>query len=246
MEKFAIIIPVKRVTENLKKCITEIKKMEGVDYKFFIAFGDKSPAEMRDEVVKELPEEYTHIAFIDDDAYPDKNWLFNALNWFSLNPNLAGVCGPGLLPPNSPIKEVASDLILRFLPFSYRVVGNYFGNVSDYPTFNLILRRDWVDKVGGFCCQHIVGEDTLICKKITALGGQILYTPNVIVYHKRRPLFRPFLQQVKRYAKQRGEFFWSHELTSYQLIFALPSLFLIGLVLTILTYGFWFLRVRFK
>ena len=40
----------------------------------------------------------TLCAFIDDDAYPHRDWLKNAITHFS-HPNIAGVGGPGVTPP---------------------------------------------------------------------------------------------------------------------------------------------------
>jgi len=180
------------------------------------------------------------IAFIDADAYPEKNWLTRAVQILvEQGHRLGGVCGPGIIPPGSKFKEFAADEVLKMFPYNYRVTGQFERLVDDYPTFNLILWKKYIDRVGGFNCDYLTGEDTLLCKKIThGLKKPILYTPSVIVYHDRRPLFWPFLKQIATYGKHRGYFFKMYPETSRKLVYALPSIGVICL-LSLLAYWAW-------
>lgn len=256
----SIIIPCRNV-EEAKLCIEKCLKLDypifevivlpdeynyrlhliTEPHKFVIIkpTGKILPSRKRDIGIKEANGKY--IAFIDADAYPDKKWLKIATGIFEKekNKDIAGVCGPGLLPPDSSLKEKAADWILRMLPHSYRVVGQTKRCVEDYPTFNLIIKKEYIDKVGGFNCEFLTGEDTLLCKKIIALGKKILYYPYCIVYHKRRALYKPFLKQISIYAIHRGYFFKKYPETSRKLLYILPS---IGVVCCI--FGFVLLVLR--
>jgi hypothetical protein len=134
------------------------------------------------------------FAFIDSDAYPSMDWLNNAFTFLRVSP---AVCGPGILPIDSPLLEQACDLVYQWLPYSYRVVPKSQRIVAEYPTFNLIV---WKDKSPTFK-PYLTGEDTLFCREIKE---GILYDPSILVYHSRRPLFKPFWKQVATYGQHRG------------------------------------------
>lgn len=136
------------------------------------------------------------FAFIDSDAYPSMDWLNNAL--LHLN-KFSAVCGPGVLPADSTLLEQATDLVLRYLPYSYRVTPREQRVVAEYPTFNLIVRADKAPKFKSY----LTGEDTLFCRE---LKGFILYDPSILVYHRRRALFKPYWKQISTYGQHRGYF----------------------------------------
>ena len=189
-----------------------------------IPTGKKLPSHKRDIALRKAQGKY--IVFIDADAYPvSRDWLMNARE--VLESGYTGVCGPGLLPPDAPIREQYADDVLWQLPYGYRVRRETKRLVTDFPTFNLILRRRAVVKAGGFNCDFLTGEDTRLCDKITKQGGEIMYDPDLAVYHHRRPVILPFLKQIAVYARHRGYFFRQYPRTSRKLIYALPSVGLI-------------------
>lgn len=194
-DKISIIIPTKTLTDDAIKCFRKCVMLDNNTEVFIVTDDDCPglPAAKRNWAMKKATGKY--LAFIDSDAYPTDDWLDNALNY--LNGGVAAVCGPGILPPDSSLLERASDLILRCLPYSYRVVAKPAREVAEFPTFNLIVRRDIAPQFENY----LTGEDSLFCR---ALPGIILYTPSVVVYHKRRPLFKAFLKQISTYAYRRG------------------------------------------
>lgn len=173
------------------------------------------------------------IAFIDDDAYPDKNWLKNATSYFK-NGEVAAVCGPGLTPPGDPLLAKVSGWMWSS-PLGSGGAGQYRNwpkpkrEIDDYPTFNLIVRKSDFKKAGGFDSQFWPGEDTKFCLDLVyRLKKKIIYSPEVVVYHHRRRIFKDHLKQLGRYGKHRGYFAKILPETSRRLGYFIPLLFALG------------------
>ncbi len=174
------------------------------------------------------------IAFIDGDAYPDYDWLKYAVPYFT-DVNVAAVGGPAVTPPTDNRRQVASGAIFSASLISgstrYRYRPHAFREIDDYPTVNLLVRKSDFDVVGGFHEEFWPGEDTVLCLKLTQdLGKQILYVPNVLVNHHRRPVYRPHLRQVYSYAVHRGFFVKKFPETSRRIQYFIPSLFVLAVV----------------
>ena len=166
---------------------------------------------------------------------------------------IAGVGGPGVTPPGVSWQEAASGwasaspigsgpYLYRFLPFQKRFV-------KDYPSMNLSVRKSDFEKVGGFDSSFWPGEDTKLCHDLVyQLKKQILYSPQVIVYHHRRPIWLPHLQQISRYGFQRGRFVRLFPKTSRRFSYFLPlllppifPLYFLALIITAVYYRSLFL-----
>ena len=98
-------------------------------------------------------------------------------------------------------------------------------DVDDYPSCNLFVRRDVLEKIGGYRTDFWPGEDTLLCKDIIDNWKRIVYDPWVVVYHHRRPLFLPHLRQLGRYAFHRGSFCKRFPSNSLRFSYFVPTLF---------------------
>lgn len=187
------------------------------------------PAEKRDIGAKMAKGEI--VVFIDDDAYPSKNWLKNIAKNFE-DKNIVGVGGPGTTPPNVSWQEEASgwasasplgsgSYLYRFLPAKRRYV-------DDYPSMNLAVRKEDFLRVGGFDSSYYPGEDTKLCLDlVTKTGKKIIYDPKVLVFHHRRPVLYPHMKQNGNFGIHRGFFARVLPQTSFRLIYFIPSLFLI-------------------
>ncbi len=197
-----------------------------------IPTGKVRPAEKRNRGIQEARGEI--VAFIDDDAYPDANWLEYAVRYFT-EPDIGAVGGPGITPPGD--KSLARiggrvyDNILVSGNYRYRYkAGGVRKDVEDYPSCNLFVRKDLLDRIGGYRTDFWPGEDTLLCKDIIDNWKRIIYDPWIVVYHHRRPLFLSHLRQLGRYGFHRGYFCKRFPSNSLRLSYFIPTLFDLYLV----------------
>ncbi len=252
MSFISVIIPLKSINDYIREAIFHYEQL---DYKNFeliilpdkddkvslsdklkitiIPTGEIGPAEKRDIGAKYAKGEI--LAFTDDDAYPDKSWLINAVKTFELNENIAAVGGPGITPPNDSFwQRISGNVYSSFLMSgSYRKRYVSTGKIHedyDLPSVNLIVKKKIFEEVGGFDSTYYPGEDTKLCLEIKKRGYKIFYNPDVIVYHHRRNLIPFHFKQIANYALHRGFFVKKYPETSLKLTYFLPSFFLIGVV----------------
>ena len=187
------------------------------------------PAEKRDIALSHCTGEI--CAFIDDDAYPHPLWLKNAVPHFK-RPEVAAVCGPGLTPPDDRLLARAGGAVYEARLGSgsnvYRFRRAPSREVDDYPAYNLLIRKSVLEEIGGFASTFYGGEDTKVCLAIIETGRKIVYDPDVIVYHHRRPLLVGHVRQIFNVGLHRGFFVKRFPATSRRLVYFLP---LAGLLL---------------
>lgn len=194
----SIIIPCKEMDSYTQRCLNFCEQVDYPNKEIMVVpdyLCPGFPATKRNWAMQRA--KGTIFAFIDSDAYPSKDWLKNATDYLKL-PKIAAVCGPGVLPPDAPLLEQATDLVYRWLPYSYRVTPKKQRLVKEFPTFNLIVKKAYAPQFKNY----LTGEDSLFCRE---LSGRILYDPSILVYHNRRPLFRPYWRQVGTYGFNRGQ-----------------------------------------
>jgi len=175
------------------------------------------------------------IAFIDSDAYPRADWLNNAVRYFDKD-EIVAVGGPGLTPDSDNLAQKASGEILGSLVGSWRFRSRHqvssLTECDDLPSANLLVRKAAFLQVKGFDPTYWTGEDTEFCLRIVrVLNKKMLYAPDVVVYHHRRPVFRDHLRQISRYGLHRGYFARKFPETSRRPIYFAPS------VLTLIMLG---------
>ncbi len=202
------------------------------------------PAEKRDLAIKYAKGEF--FAFIDDDAFPHKDWLKNAVEILQ-DESVVAVGGPGVTPqglarkglgregPGPTAMEHASGFVsaspLGGFGSTYRFIPQERREVDDFPSMNLIVRSEDFKNVGGFDSSFYPGEDTKLCLDLTQkLNKKIIYDPGVLVYHHKRPLFKKHLIQNGRYGLHRGHFARILPKTSRRWFYFIPSIFAIGVI----------------
>jgi len=249
--QISIVVPLKEANEYLWECIEHCLALDYPAFELlvfpdalpkskhsypnlvkFVPTGPASPAEKRDMALAHCQGEI--VAFLDDDAYPTQDWLKNAVQYFK-NDQVGAVGGPAITPSHDNLRQRASGMVfvsrLGGGGLAYRYTPMASRNVDDYPTCNLLVRKSTLNALGGFDTRFWPGEDTKLCLEITQkLQQTIIYAPDVVVYHHRRPLFGPHLSQVRSYATHRGYFVKRFPQTSLRLVYFLPSLFVAGLI----------------
>jgi glycosyltransferase involved in cell wall biosynthesis len=242
---FSIVIPVHRDSSYFRRCVESCVEQDfdgsaeiivvtdrpirglpdAVRVVMTSAVEDTSPAEKRDAAFAVASGDV--LAYVDDDAYPAPDWLSAAARHFA-DPEVVALGGPGLTPPSSPWRERVGGAVYESPLGSgylrYRFVRASPRRVEDYPAYNLFVRREALTAVDGWGTAFYGGEDTVLCLKLARAGWQVLYAPDVVVYHRRRPIVGPHLRQVANVARHRGYFVRAYPETSRRALYALPAL----------------------
>jgi glycosyltransferase involved in cell wall biosynthesis len=242
--RFSIVVPAHRDGPAFRRCLQACLDQDHPNFEVVVASdrplpqlpqnvtvvetgasADTSPAEKRDTAFPKTSGDV--LAFVDDDAYPRRDWLTAAERHFT-RPGVQAVGGPGLTPPESAWAERVGGAVYespvgsaflryRFLPLEPR-------RVNDYPAYNLLVRRDALETVGGWDTTFYGGEDTVLCLRLAERGWLVEYAPDVVVFHHRRPILRSHLRQVANVGRHRGYFVRAFPTTSRQALYVLPAL----------------------
>ena len=137
------------------------------------------------------------VAYIDDDAYPDRDWLRFLAATF-LTTDHVGIGGPNLAPrgdgfiadavahaPGGPVHVLLSDDIAEHIPGC-----------------NMAYRVGRLREIGGFDPRFkVAGDDVDICWRLQERGWILGFSPAGMVWHHRRRSIRAFWDQQKGYAR---------------------------------------------
>lgn len=249
----SIIVAVKSFCWNLKECVNRCLELDFDDYEILIlpdlSFSEQSlpqslkikiiptgsitAPKKRDIGVREARGEI--VAFLDDDAYPDKDWLKEAIKVFAESDNIGCVCGPAVTPKNDSILQKGSGLVYSSVLVSgnhiFRYIPKLRKEVFDFPSCNFLIRKNLFNQVGGFDKPFWPGEDTFLCLKVLEADKKMIYDPKVLVFHHRRSLFKAHFNQIKSYALHRGYFAKRYPRTSLRIEYFVPSIFTAGLLI---------------
>ena len=248
LPRVSIVVPVKGYNDFLSECLQACARLDYPDVEVLvlpdspfsadslgikiIPTGPMPPSAKRDMALPHCRGDI--VAFLDDDTFPEPDWLRNAVKYFE-DERVAAVGGPAVTPKSDGLMQRASGLVYSsFLGggnLAYRYVPQALREVDDYPTCNLLVRRSVLEELGGFDTIFWPGEDTKLCLEIVRdLGKKIIYAPDVLVYHHRRSLFRPHLRQIRSYALHRGYFVKRFPATSLRLTYFLFTFLVFGIV----------------
>lgn len=129
-----------------------------------------------------------YIAFIDDDAIPEPEWLTNIMKKFDRE-YVAAVGGPvydnygiDFQKKRFIINRFVNDYSKSKLPIhSFPHSFEFYGVIG----CNSIFRKDYVLKVGGFNEQYdYFLDETELCSRLIDYGYRIEYSENAFVHHK--------------------------------------------------------------
>jgi len=169
-----------------------------------------SPAEKRDFARTHLRFDADAYAYLDDDAYPEPDWVERIAAALDAYPQAAGVAGPGLAADDQRYWERVSAAALESWlgsgPLAFRFRREPARWCDDFPAYNLTLRRSWLDACGGWATDWYGGEDTELCARIADAGALIRYEPGAAVFHNRRALLPHHAWQIQNVGRSRGCF----------------------------------------
>lgn len=135
------------------------------------------------------------IAYIDDDATPDPDWLTHLGKTFASGP-YAAVGGPNVLPPDS--GAVAQCVANAPGGPTHVLVSDR--DAEHIPGCNMAIRKDALERIGGFDPQfRAAGDDVDACWRLLDSGERIAFSPGAVVLHHRRRSVRGYLRQQRGY-----------------------------------------------
>ncbi len=131
------------------------------------------------------------VAFLDDDAYPDPDWL-HYIAASLRDERYCGTGGPNIPPedgrlvadsvavaPGGPIHVLISDREAEHLPGC-----------------NMAFRRSDLLEIGGFDERfRTAGDDVDLCWRLQKAGKKLGFSPGAVVMHRRRDSARRYLRQ---------------------------------------------------
>ncbi len=137
------------------------------------------------------------VAYLDDDAYPDRDWLrFLAL---ALRPaSVVGAGGPNL-PPAGDGRVAAAVACAPGGPNPVLLTDDRAEHLAGC---NMAFRREALERIGGFDpVFRSAGDDVDVGWRLLASGGELAYAPAAVVWHHRRPTVRRYLRQQAGYGR---------------------------------------------
>ncbi len=147
------------------------------------------------------------VAFIDSDAYPDINWLKNAVKYFQ-DKLVMAVGGPNISPSGQSYARKITGLVYEqeagFGDGAFRHKLSKTRWVGELPTCNLIVRKKLFVSVH-FDEGFLAAEDNMLCHQIIKRGYKILFAEDVLVMHHRRKIFLPMMKQAYYYGYFRAK-----------------------------------------
>lgn len=171
------------------------------------------------------------VAFCDDDSFVHKDWLKNLLSCF-LDSKVAIVGGPNLTPPNSTLRKRCSGYVSSSFIGGATMSTRYLqdgdtmreAQETDLTSCNMAIIKTVLNEVGGFPEKLWPNEENVLFHKVKKAGYKMIYTPNAIVWHHRRPILKPFITQTFCYGQGRGKMIKMYP-DSMKKIHLIPSLF---------------------
>jgi GT2 family glycosyltransferase len=133
------------------------------------------------------------LAFIDDDAFAEPDWLERLLPFFD-DPTVGGVGGRQIRRQPGE-REEGTDAIGLLLPDG-TLTGHFAADpgrpvaVDHLLGANMAFRRTALDRIGGIRDGYAgtcIREETDLCLQVTGAGYRLIYTPGAVVEHVAAP-----------------------------------------------------------
>jgi len=231
--KFSLIIPL-APTRNAE-VIDSIKEMDYPKKEFeVIIINGLNPSENRNNGAEKSKGEI--LAFLDDDAKLDKNLLKNAEKFFKEHPEMEIVGGAQLTPEWQKGFAKISGYALSSKFGAWKMGTRYSLQKMDLnadetmlTSANLFCKKDVLKKIR-FDPNLFPGEDPKFIEDAKKEGFKVAYSPDLVIYHKRRETLGAMIKQIASYGSTRTK---KESLiqTAKKPFFLMPSLFCIYIIL---------------
>jgi GT2 family glycosyltransferase len=137
------------------------------------------------------------VAYLDDDARPDPDWLTYVTATFTRTRH-AAIGGPNLPPPG----DGDTAACVANAPGGPAHVLLSDTDAEHLPGCNLAVRRDALLSIGGFDPRfRAAGDDVDVCWRLTEAGHTLGFHPAAVVWHRRRASVRGYWRQQRGYGR---------------------------------------------
>jgi glycosyltransferase involved in cell wall biosynthesis len=229
--RFSLVIPV--APERGAEILESIKKLDYPKSEFqVIVVNGKNPSENRNKGALRAVGEI--IGFLDDDATLQEDFLKNVDKFFQAYDSIDVVGGPQLTPLDEKGFARISGYALCSKFGAWELASRYSKQKLDLnadeknlTSANLFVKRAVMSKIK-FDPNLFPGEDPKFIEDARKAKFKVAYSPDFILYHRRRATWRQLIKQIFNYGKVRPakEPFRN---TLKQPFFLVPSIFSIYL-----------------
>ncbi len=189
------------------------------------------------------------IAFIDDDAIVHKDLLKNTESFFNkYNVDIVG--GPQLTPRNDKFFAKLFGSAIESYWCSYKMANRYKkarlnldADELSLTSANLFVKKNVFKKISGFDTRLWPGEDPEFFSRAKEAGFKIAYSPDLVIYHRRRGNLFSLLKQHYNYGNVRLKKEWINK-ENVNFVFIIPAIFSLYVIalpfLLLFSKGFFF------
>jgi len=229
MKKATVIIPTLNNEKDIETCLKALKSQTFKDFEVLLVDGysKDETVEIGKKYNAKIVYDNGHtrghacntaldnvntlyIVFTDADCIPRPNWLEELMKQFEERHEIASVGGPNYSPPDDSDFAKSVDVVYssRIMTGNARY-GSIYKKVVEIdhnPGCNAAYKTEVVKKIG-FDSEEdgILGaEDVVLDYKIRKNGGKLLFTPNAVVWHRRRQTLKKYWKQVYWYGLVRA------------------------------------------
>lgn len=216
-EQTTIIIPSREFDALLEKCINKIRELykfikiiiildeineetkQNIENLLIIKSENKNMSAKRNLGVSYSKTKY--IAFLDSDAYPNKNWLENGVDFLEKNKEYSAITGTQFNPPTDNFTQRCLRLV-RYSPlFTHKewcIIIDKDAQEQDCDvliTSNVIMRKEDYENINGMNENIYLAEDNEFSERMIKAGYKLRFIPNASVFHREATMY-PFLRKV--------------------------------------------------
>jgi GT2 family glycosyltransferase len=136
------------------------------------------------------------VAYTDDDAMPDRDWLAHLARAF--RDGHGGVGGPNVAPPDA--GRVARCVSMAPGGPTHVLLSDR--EAEHIPGCNAAFRRDVLEAIGGFDPRfRVAGDDVDVCWRIRERGWTLGFSPGAMVLHRPRGSIAAYWRQQRGYGR---------------------------------------------